>query len=111
MASKPIELIPKTEGNAVAVVVPLSASAADGKASIYAVRKADGTNLLSVNAATSTIELAALGSPLKMPSYADDTARDAAITSPSLGMLVYNIDSDKLQLYGQSGWVNVGSGL
>jgi hypothetical protein len=37
--------------------------------------------------------------PLKPPTYADATARDAAISSPSAGMLCYNTALTALQVY------------
>lgn len=105
--AKPIEFIPKPEGAITAVVVPLSSTAEDGKASVYAVRKADGTNLLSVNAATSSITLTTLGAPLLLPVYADDTARDAAIPTPARGMLIYNHTFTSLQIHDGGTWVTL----
>jgi hypothetical protein len=43
--------------------------------------------------------------PVKVPRYADSTARDAAITSPSIGMIV--VTNNVFQGYNGSTWVNL----
>lgn len=45
-----------------------------------------------------------------MPVYADATARDAAITSPANGMLVYNTATGKMEQYIAGAWADVDSG-
>jgi hypothetical protein len=42
--------------------------------------------------------------------FADATARDAAITSPSEGMFVYLTGTDALQFYDSSAWTAFTSG-
>jgi len=42
-----------------------------------------------------------------LKSYADNTARDAAITSPVAGMMVYNETGTKFQGYNGSAWVDL----
>lgn len=44
---------------------------------------------------------------LKLPSYADNAARDAAITSPARGMMIFKIDSSKFQGYTGAAWVDL----
>ena len=39
--------------------------------------------------------------------YADATARDAAITGPELGMMIFNVGLDKFQGYTSTGWVDL----
>jgi len=47
-------------------------------------------------------------SSLKLVSFADTTARDAAITSPAAGMLIYLTSTNKFQGYvGGTGWVDL----
>jgi hypothetical protein len=53
-----------------------------------------GTSLLTVQVGSITIDV-----PLKPPTYADATARDAAISAPSAGMVVYNTALTALQVY------------
>ena len=45
----------------------------------------------------------------QLKAYADTTARDAAITSPVSGMLIYVTSSNKTQVYGASGWETITS--
>jgi hypothetical protein len=42
-----------------------------------------------------------------LKSYADNTARDAAITSPVAGMMIYNATGTKFQGYNGSAWVDL----
>jgi|13_taG_2_1085334.scaffolds.fasta_scaffold03800_5 hypothetical protein len=42
-----------------------------------------------------------------LKSYADNTARDAAITSPTAGMMIYNATGTKFQGYNGSAWVDL----
>ena len=44
-----------------------------------------------------------------MAVYADNTARDAAITSPVAGQMVFKTDVAKLQFYNGSAWETVTS--
>jgi hypothetical protein len=43
----------------------------------------------------------------KLAVYADNTARDAAITAPSAGMIVFNTTNTKFQGYTGSAWVDL----
>ena len=47
---------------------------------------------------------------MKVPVYADATARDAAITSPSNGMIIYNTALGILQQYIGGAWADTASG-
>lgn len=44
---------------------------------------------------------------MQLPVYADDTARDAAIASPSEGMMVFNQTGAKFQGYDGTAWVDL----
>ena len=43
----------------------------------------------------------------QLKAYADTTARDAAITSPASGMLIYLTSSHKVQVYANNAWVDL----
>jgi hypothetical protein len=60
---------------------------------------------VSAGNVSGAITLATLA--LKMPVYADATARDAAITSPTAGMIIYNTGSGNVQVYSGSAWGNI----
>lgn len=45
--------------------------------------------------------------PITLPTFADDTARDAAITQPVAGMLIFNTTGTKFQGYTGSTWVDL----
>lgn len=57
-------------------------------------------NTLSVDSATTTVVM-------QLAVYADDTARDAAITSPSEGMMIFNQTGAKFQGYDGTNWVDL----
>lgn len=44
---------------------------------------------------------------IKLAVYADDTARDAAITSPTAGMMIFNTTGTKFQGYTGAAWVDL----
>ena len=45
----------------------------------------------------------------KVPVYADDAARNSAIGSPAVGMLIYNTGKGVVQQYNAQGWASVDS--
>ena len=45
--------------------------------------------------------------PAKLVSYADAAARDAAVTAPEAGMMVFNTTNTKFQGYNGSAWVDL----
>jgi len=47
------------------------------------------------------------GGAVKLAVYADDTARDAAVTSPEAGMIIFNTTLTKFQGYTGSAWVDL----
>ena len=59
---------------------------------------------LSVHADTLTTEFSGAA---QLASYADDAARDAAITSPVAGMMVFNATGTKFQGYTGAAWVDL----
>lgn len=46
---------------------------------------------------------------IQVPVYADDTARDAGIPSPSNGMIIYNTADGVFQAYQTGAWADVGN--
>ena len=44
---------------------------------------------------------------MQLPTYADNSARDAAITSPNAGMMVFNSTGTKFQGYTGASWVDL----
>jgi len=42
--------------------------------------------------------------PLRLANYTDGTARDTAIPSPSLGMLVFNVSTSKVEVWTGAQW-------
>ena len=47
-------------------------------------------------------------SPVLQPGvYADDSARDAAVTAPAAGMIIFNTTNTKFQGYTGSAWVDL----
>ena len=45
--------------------------------------------------------------PFTLPTFADNTARDAAITQPTAGMMIFNTTGTKFQGYTGSAWVDL----
>ena len=45
--------------------------------------------------------------PITLPTFADNTARDATITQPTAGMLIFNTTGTKFQGYTGSAWVDL----
>ena len=45
--------------------------------------------------------------PITLPTFADNTARDATITQPVAGMLIFNTTGTKFQGYTGSAWVDL----
>jgi hypothetical protein len=45
--------------------------------------------------------------PISLPTFADNTARDATITQPVAGMLIFNTTGTKFQGYTGSAWVDL----
>ena len=67
------------------------------------------TSSAGVQAVTLTVSSTAVTStvPVKLAVYADATARNAAITSPTAGMIVFNTTGTKFQGYTGSAWVDL----
>tara|TARA_B100001287_G_scaffold45673_1_gene34749 strand:- start:74438 stop:76093 length:1656 start_codon:yes stop_codon:yes gene_type:complete len=47
------------------------------------------------------------GGAIKLATYADDATRDAAITSPTAGMMIFNTTGTKFQGYTGAAWVDL----
>tara|TARA_R110001592_G_scaffold282326_1_gene550045 strand:+ start:170 stop:631 length:462 start_codon:yes stop_codon:yes gene_type:complete len=45
--------------------------------------------------------------PITLPTFADNTARDAAITQPVAGMMIFNTTGTKFQGYTGAAWVDL----
>jgi hypothetical protein len=79
----------------------------------------DGSLSIGTDIATARLTVdgdAAFGGPVNLGTYADSTARDADITSPAAGMIIFLLDDGsqggspavpKFQGYDGSGWVNL----
>lgn len=67
------------------------------------------TNSAGTQAVRLTVSSTAVTSavPVKLAVYADATARDAAITSPTAGMVVFNTTGTKFQGYTGAAWVDL----
>ena len=61
----------------------------------------------SVTAVESTVDKATTNVVMQLAVYADDAARDAAITSPAEGMMVFNQTNAKFQGYDGTAWVDL----
>lgn len=61
----------------------------------------------SITAVESTVDKATTNVVMQLAVYADDTARDAAITSPAAGMMVFNQTNAKFQGYDGTAWVDL----
>lgn len=66
--------------------------------------KADGTQqvVLSIGTIDST---AAFTGPVKVPNFADDAARNSAVTNPQAGMIIFHVGTAKFQGYDGTAWV------
>ena len=49
------------------------------------------------------------GGSVKVPVHADDAARNSAIGSPAVGMIIYNTSKGVLQQYNAQGWSSIDS--
>ena len=80
-----------------------------GNANNYFKLHSNGKMQISVPGAISTEPTAGLevGGSIKPGVYADATARDAAITAPTAGEMVFVTDVAKFQGYDGSSWVNL----
>lgn len=106
--SKFVELEVKPEGASGQVLaIPLSSTGGDGKAKTYEVRDEKGSTLLKVDSVTSQVRLSPLSFPITLPVYADSGARDAAIATPSTGMLIFNVSDGAVQVYTGGLWANL----
>jgi hypothetical protein len=65
------------------------------------------TRIIDGESGAITAPSATLSSFLKLPVYADNTARDAAITIPQAGMMIFNTTGTKFQGYTGSAWVDL----
>lgn len=61
----------------------------------------------SVTATEATVDKATTNVVMQLAVYADDTARDAAITSPAEGMMIFNQTNAKFQGYDGTAWVDL----
>jgi hypothetical protein len=82
----------------------------DVKGSVYA---DDSTRILDGTSGRITAPSATLFEFLKLPVYADDTARDSAIPSPEKGMVIFievgtlPAATDQMQLHNGTNWVSL----
>lgn len=105
MSFSKVDLEVKSEGATGKVLpIPLSSTGADDKAKTWEVRDEKGTSLMKVDAATGRTTLGALAGALRLPVYADSTARDAGVPIPVEGMLIWNTAESVAQLFNGSQW-------
>ena len=64
----------------------------------------DQTVVLQIAQTDST---ASFTGPVKLPVFADDAARNAAVTAPAAGMIVFNSTGTKFQGYTGAAWVDL----
>jgi len=105
--SKFLELEVKPEASGSIVAIPVSSTGSDGKATSWGVRDEKGSTLVKADAVTSQVTLAPLAGTFRLPVYADDTARDAAVTSPTGGEMVYNQTSGTVEFYDGTTWIGL----
>ena len=48
------------------------------------------------------------GGSVKVPVHADDAARNSAIGSPAVGMIIYNTTQNKFMGRNSSAWIDLG---
>jgi len=82
----------------------ITGSAVPGKVTL---QTANSSGTLTTALTVNSKQESAFNGPMILKSYADTTARDAAITSPSAGMLIYLTSTNKAQVYNGSGWVDL----
>lgn len=103
--SKYDDLQVKPTSTGTIVAVPLSSGSIEGKASAWAVRKSDGSDLVKADASTGNVTLAPLAGKFRLPVYSDDTARDAAVPTPTGGEMVFNVTSGTVEFHDGSNWI------
>ncbi len=64
-------------------------------------------NQQAVLSIAQTDAVASFSGPVKLIVFADNTARDAAVTAPAAGMIVFNTTGNKFQGYDGSAWVDL----
>jgi hypothetical protein len=66
-----------------------------------------GTNATGVAVSIGSNRQTTFNGAIKLAVYANDTARDAAITAPTAGMMVFNTTGTKFQGYTGAAWVDL----
>jgi hypothetical protein len=69
-------------------------------------KDASGNDQIAITV-TPDVLTTAFGGPAKLVNYADSTARDAAITAPEAGMMVFITGTSKAQVYDGAAWVDL----
>lgn len=85
------------------------ASGAQGTYARFDMTAPGGTTTAEVLRLLGAQKEARFSGPVRMAVYADATARDAAITAPTAGMVVWRTDLTSLQVYSGSAWETVTS--
>ena len=70
-------------------------------------RTADSTGTLQDGIILNSAQQTTFSGAIKLAVYADATARDAAITAPTAGMMVFNTTGTKFQGYTGAAWVDL----
>jgi len=71
------------------------------------IKTTDSAGSLQTNATFRTDGATVFNGAAKLVSYADSTARDAAITAPEAGMMVFITGTSKAQVYDGAAWVDL----
>jgi hypothetical protein len=99
----PVDLEVKPEAGGSVVVIPVSATGSDGKAQIWAVRDEKGASLIRADSQTGVTTVGSKA--LSIPVYANSSARDAAITVATNGMMIINAQVGTIEVYVGDVWV------
>lgn len=103
--ANPVDLEVKPETGGSVVVIPVSATGSDGKAQIWAVRDEKGASLIKADSQVGVTTVG--GKALSIPVYSGATARDAAITSPTNGMIIVNTQLSSIEVYVGGIWTTL----
>ena len=74
----------------------------------YTIQAVTSGTTVTISADTLQVDgTVGMGKALQLPVYANDAARNAAITAPQAGMVIFNTTGTKFQGYTGAAWVNL----
>lgn len=91
-------------GITVSVEGTITSSAAPGKIDIFT---ADAAGTFATAVSINSKQQTTFNGAVTLAVYADNTARDAAITAPTAGMMIFNTTGTKFQGYTGAAWVDL----